>query len=62
MINSDMYSHHQYQPISVEYFDRSISSPASATICEYKSDDGILKNNNKYNPQMDIDTDAAKSK
>lgn len=43
-VDSDVYSHHQYQPISLEYFDRSLSSPNSGDniICEYKSDDAIL--------------------
>lgn len=36
----DQYSHHQYQPISVEFFERSLSSPASGMHAarEYNSD------------------------
>lgn len=54
--SNDLYSHHQYKPISAEFFERSLSSPASAPneVCDYNSDDAIIKKN--QDNEMDIDT------
>ena len=55
MDSNDLYSHHQYKPISIEFFERSLSSPASAPneVYDYKSDDAIIMKN--LDNQMDID-------
>ena len=54
--SNDLYSHHQYKPISIEFFDRSLSSPASAPneVHDYNSDDAIIKKNK--DDEMEIDT------
>lgn len=51
--SSEAYSHHQYRPISVEFFDRSLSSPDSDlktnNIIECKSDYAIKESKDKIN-------------